>query len=170
MANTLSAVEDYLKASGHAFEIMDCDPALADTRDFCAHYDIPFQNSANAILVKAKKGEPNFTLCVLLASHKLDVNHTVRKKLDVRKVSFASADETRTLTGMEIGGVTPVGLPQGLPVWVDADVMDCEYIILGGGNRESKLKVPPQILLTLPGAEVVDGLAIRIETESETDS
>ena len=132
---------------------------MADTARFCAHYDVPLARSANSILVRSKTGEPKHALCVLLATHRLDVNHTVRKKLGARKVSFADAEETRMMTGMEIGGVTPLGLPDGLPVWVDRSVMDCEYIILGGGNRSSKLKVSPALLNTLPGVEVVVGLA-----------
>lgn len=163
MSITFPAIEVFLENSETEFEVMPCDPALADTKAFCEHYDIPFANSANAILIKAKKGEPNFTLCVLLATHKLDVNHCVRKKLGAKKVSFASADETIELTGMEIGGVTPIGLPEPLPIWVDSDVMSCDYIIVGGGNRASKLKVSPQVLSLIDGVEVVNGLATRIE-------
>ena len=76
-------------------------------------------------------------------------------------MSFASADETRELTGMEIGGVTPLALPGELPIWIDAAVMDCDYVVLGGGNRESKIKLDPRALLLQPTAEVVEGLALR---------
>lgn len=171
MADTLPQVRQTLEAARVDFEVMDCDPSLADTQQFCEHYGIPFANSANAILIKSKKGEPQYTLCVLLATHRLDVNHAVRKKMEVRKVSFASADETASLTGMEIGGVTPIAIPaqengQPVPVWVDADVMKCDYIILGGGNRSSKLKVSPTIFNALAEAEVVEGLANPIPTET----
>ena len=159
MTDTLPEIRQFLQNSGSDYEVMSCDPELADTHAFCEHYGIPFENSANAILIKSKKGEPCFTLCVLLATHRLDVNHSVRKKLGAKKVSFASADETRELTGMEIGGVTPIGIPESIPIWVDADVTHCEYIILGGGNRSSKLKVPPKLLLSVPGVEVVPNLA-----------
>lgn len=162
MSDLLPVVRQSLEQTNSHFEVMQCDPALADTKAFCEHYNIPFANSANAIVVKSKKGEPNFTVCVLLATHRLDVNHTVRKKLDARKVSFASADETQQLTNMEIGGVTPIGLPATLPVLVDAEVMTREYIILGGGNRQSKLKLSPLILNDLPLVEVVNGLALKI--------
>ena len=84
----------------------------------------------------------------------------MRKKLGARKVSFASADETRELTGMEIGGVTPLCLPQGLPVWIDSSVMECEYVVLGGGNRSCKIKVSPKALTLQPGVEVVETLAL----------
>ncbi|MEM7196708.1 MAG: YbaK/EbsC family protein, partial [Pseudomonadota bacterium] len=100
-----------------------------------------------------------YALCVLRATDRLDGNHAVRKKLGARKVSFASADETRDMTGMEIGGVTPLNMPPGLPVWIDQAVMQCEYVVLGGGNRNSKLKVNPEVLLKQDNVEVVAGLA-----------
>ena len=89
----------------------------------------------------------------------MNTNHTVRKKLCARKVSFASAEQTRELTGMEIGGVTPLCLPADLSIWIDAAVMDCEYVVLGGGNRNSKIKTDPRILLQQANVEVVPDLA-----------
>jgi len=111
--HTLPEIEDFLRQSGLDFEIWPCDPELADTARFCEHYGVALENSANAILVRSKTGERKFVLCVLLATHRLNTNHTVRKKLGARKVSFASAEETRERTGMEIGGVTPLCLPAG---------------------------------------------------------
>jgi prolyl-tRNA editing enzyme YbaK/EbsC (Cys-tRNA(Pro) deacylase) len=159
MTDALPEIRQFLDNSGYPFEVWDCDPDLADTTIFCEHYGVSPENSANTILVKSKTGEAKLAVCVLLASHRLDVNHTVRRKLGARKVSFASAEETREATGMEIGGVTPLGLPDGLPVWIDENVMQREYIILGGGNRTSKLKLPPVILNLVSGVEVVPGLA-----------
>lgn len=156
-------VHDALDASGQCYEIMPCDPALADTADFCAHYGIPPENSANTILVKAKTGDERFVACVLLADSKLDVNRVVRKRLGARRVSFASAEETQRLTGMILGGVTPVALPEGLPVWVDARVMQTQYVILGAGVREAKIKISPELFRALPEVEVVDGLAVQIQ-------
>jgi prolyl-tRNA editing enzyme YbaK/EbsC (Cys-tRNA(Pro) deacylase) len=158
MSDTLPEIRELLEQSDHSFEVWDCDPDMADTAIFCEHYKVPPENSANTILIKSKTGESKFALCVLLAPHRLDVNHTVRKKLGARKVSFASADETREITGMEIGGVTPFGLPHEMSIWIDDNVMQRDYIILGGGNRTSKLKVDPQILNLLPGVEIVSGL------------
>jgi prolyl-tRNA editing enzyme YbaK/EbsC (Cys-tRNA(Pro) deacylase) len=158
MSDTLPEIRELLEQSEHSFEVWDCDPDMADTAIFCEHYKVPPENSANTILIKSKTGESKFALCVLLAPHRLDVNHTVRKKLGARKVSFASADETREITGMEIGGVTPFGLPDEMSIWIDDNVMQRDYIILGGGNRTSKLKVDPQILNLLPGVEIVSGL------------
>lgn len=152
-----------LDASGQDFEILDCDPALADTDDFCRHYGIPPEHSANTILVKAKTGDERFVACVLLADSRLDVNRCVRKRLGARRVSFASADETRQLTGMVLGGVTPLALPDDLPVWVDARLMTAEYVILGAGVRDAKIRVPPAIFHALPNVDVVENLAIPRE-------
>ena len=159
MTDTLPAIRRFLEQSETQFEILPCAPDYADTAAFCAHYGASLANSANAILVKSKTGEEKFALCVLLATDRLDANRVVRKKLGARKLSFASADETRRITGMEIGGVTPLALPPELPIWIDSAVMDCAYLLLGGGNRCSKLKVDPAVLLRQPSAEVVAGLA-----------
>ena len=159
MADILPEIRDFLERSGAAFEVWECRPELADTAVFCEHYGVSLENSANAILVRARTGERKYALCVLLATDRLDGNHTVRKKLGARKVSFASADETREFTGMEIGGVTPLALPEELPIWIDRAVMQCEYVVLGGGNRESKLKLDPRVLIRQPNAEVVPDLA-----------
>jgi len=161
MTDTLPAIRRFLDQSGTQFEVLPCAPEYADTAAFCAHYGASLANSANAILVKSKTGVEKFALCVLLATDRLDANRVVRKKLGARKLSFASADETRRITGMEIGGVTPLALPPDLPIWIDSAVMDCAYLLLGGGNRSSKLKVDPAVLLRQPSAEVVAGLARR---------
>jgi len=161
MSDTLPKIRQYLEQCGFAFEIWPCDPDLADTARYCEHYNVPLENSANAILVRSKTGEKKYALCVLRATDRLNGNHTVRKKLGARKVSFASAEETRELTGMEIGGVTPICLPKSLPIWIDAAVMDCDYIVLGGGNRISKLKVSPLAIAEQVNAEVVETLAIK---------
>ena len=159
MSDTLPHIRSFLEQSGEDFEVWPCDPELADTAVYCKHYGVALENSANAILVRAKTGERKYALCVLRATDRLDGNHTVRKKLGARKVSFASAEETREMTGMEIGGVTPLALPEGLPIWIDAAVMACDYVVLGGGNRACKIKVSPRVLAAQPGAEVVEGLA-----------
>jgi prolyl-tRNA editing enzyme YbaK/EbsC (Cys-tRNA(Pro) deacylase) len=161
MSDTLPEIRGFLENCGYSFEIWPCDPALADTAVFCEHYGVSPALSANAILVRSKTGERKFALCVLLATDRLDTNHTVRKKMGARKVSFASAEETRELTGMEIGGVTPLALPAELPIWIDDAVMACEYVVLGGGNRDSKIKLDPRALLAQARAEVVEGLSRR---------
>src|SRR5438477_1573606 len=113
------------------YEIFPCDPALADTANFCAAYDFNPEDSANTILVVGKSDPPVYAACVVLATTRLDVNRTVRQRLGTRKASFAPAEETRALTGMEIGGVTVFGLPEDLPIWIDARVMDQPRIVLG---------------------------------------
>ena len=163
MADLNDRIRSALENSGAAFEIIDCDPALADTADFCRHYGYSPDISANAILVRTKTGEEKFALCVLLATTRLNVNHTVRKKFPARKVSFATGEETRAQTGMELGGVTPVATPEDLPVWVDAAVMACDKIVLGGGGRDTKIIVDPAFFTTVPSAEVVETLALPIE-------
>jgi prolyl-tRNA editing enzyme YbaK/EbsC (Cys-tRNA(Pro) deacylase) len=160
-------IQQALEASGAAFEIIDCDPELADTAQFCAHYGYDLENSANAILVRSKTGEEKYALCIVLANCRLDVNKVVKKKLGVRKASFAGPDETRAQTGMEIGGVTPVALPGDLAVWVDARVMEFDRVILGGGSRAKKVIVDPAYFKTLAGTEIVPDLARSIPEASE---
>jgi len=147
---------------GIDYTVVECDPEYADTQKFCDHYGYSTDESANALLIASKKGEPKFAACVVLATTRLDVNKTARKKLGVSKISFASPEQTKELTGMELGGVTPFGLPENVPVWVDARVMDCKQIILGGGNRSSKILLDPAMLLKIPGVEVVEGLAKQV--------
>lgn len=142
------------------FEVMECDPALADTAAFVEAYGVPPEHSANTILVASKGADPTYLACVLLATTSLDVNNVVRREMGVRKASFAAADPVRALTGMEIGGVTPFGLPDDVPLLVDALVMDRSWIILGGGNRSSKLRVAPETLLSIPSVRVLEGLAM----------
>lgn len=146
-------------ATGVTFEIVPCDPELADTAAFCEAYGYRPDQSANAIVVVGKGDPRMYAACIVLATTRLDVNGAVRKRFGVRKASFASADETAELTGMQIGGVTPYGLPQNLPIWIDSRVMACDRVIVGGGSRDRKLLVPPASLAALPDAEVVEALA-----------
>jgi prolyl-tRNA editing enzyme YbaK/EbsC (Cys-tRNA(Pro) deacylase) len=141
-------------------DVLDIDPALADTAQFCAAYGYSMDESANAILVLGKSEPPVYAVGVVLATTRLDVNKSVRRRLGTRKASFAPADATRELTGMEIGGVTPFALPDGLPLWIDSRVMNRPRIVVGGGSRACKVVGPPAMLLSVPGAEVVDELAI----------
>ena len=140
---------------------MPCDPDYADTAAFCARYGVAPEDSANTIVVVSKRGPRRHAACVVLASTRLDVNRTVCRLLDVGKASFASAEETRELTGMLIGGVTAFGLPDGMPLFVDVRVMSRPSIVIGGGSRSAKLRIRPDDLLRIPGAAVVDGLAIE---------
>lgn len=141
------------------YELFPCDPELADTASFCEAYGFSPADAANTIVVVGKSDPPTYAVCVVLATHRLDVNHAVRDRLGTRRASFATPDETRSLTGMEIGGVTVFGLPLDLPIWIDAAVMERERIILGGGSRHWKVLAPPSILTRLPRYEVIVGLA-----------
>jgi prolyl-tRNA editing enzyme YbaK/EbsC (Cys-tRNA(Pro) deacylase) len=149
--------------TGHPYELVPCDPSLADTAEFCAAYGYSLGQSANAIVVVGKPSSTTsprvYAACLVLATTRLDVNGVVRQKFGTKKASFADADDTRTMTGMEIGGVTPYGLPAGLPLWIDSRIMAVPNVIVGGGSRDRKLLVPPQSLASLPGAEVVPDLA-----------
>ncbi|MEM1333397.1 MAG: YbaK/EbsC family protein [Actinomycetota bacterium] len=149
---------DVLDATGVAYELFPCDPELADTARFCEAYGFSMEQSANTILVVGKVEPPVHAACVVLAHTRLDVNRTVRTRLGVKKASFAPAADTTDISGMEIGGVTPFGLPPTLPLWIDARVMEVDRLVLGGGSRDRKVLAAPEILVAV-GAEVVDGLA-----------
>jgi prolyl-tRNA editing enzyme YbaK/EbsC (Cys-tRNA(Pro) deacylase) len=150
-------------ALGIAHEIVDCDPQLADTAAFVEAYGYSLEDSANTILVVGKSDPPVFVACVVLAHTRLDVNRTVRKRLGVKKASFAPAEDTQRITGMSIGGVTPFALPVDLPLWIDERVIGRQRIVLGGGSRACKVVGPPTLLTSLPGAEVVADLAKIVE-------
>lgn len=154
-------VRAHLESLGVPFEVMECDPALADTAAFVEAYGVPLDRSANTILVASKGAEPTYVACVLLATTSLDVNNVVRREMGVRKASFARAEPTVDVTGMDIGGVTPFGLPDGLAVLVDSRVMAPDWVILGGGNRSSKLRLSPDALRALASVRVIEGLAIE---------
>ncbi len=150
-----------LAGLGVPYELFPCDPALADTAAFCAAYGFALEDSANTIVVIGKAHPSVYAACVVLATTRLDVNHTVRERLGTRKASFAAHDETQDLTGMAIGGVTVFGLPADLPILVDARVMARERIVLGGGSRSWKVLASPAILSALPNAMVVPDLALE---------
>jgi prolyl-tRNA editing enzyme YbaK/EbsC (Cys-tRNA(Pro) deacylase) len=140
-------------------QVMECKPELADTAAFCDYYKFDFGETCNAIIAAGKVDPPRFACCVVLANSKLDVNKRVCQLLSVKRCSFASADLTLSLTGMEIGGVTPIGLPP-MPIFFDAAIMENQRIVLGGGNRTSKLLLDPQELKKIPYMEIVDGLGL----------
>ncbi len=159
--------------AGHGeYQLFACDPALADTAAFCAAYGFLPEDSANTIIVVGKSNPPAFAACVVLATHRLDVNRAVKEQLGTRKASFAAAADTRAITGHEIGGVTVFGLPADLPLYVDAAVMARPRIVLGGGSRSWKVIAPSAILRTLANVTIVEGLAYpappRVEATGES--
>jgi len=158
MASELDpAVAAVLARTNVSYDVIACDPELADTAQFCAAYGYSLEDSANAIVVIGKSEPPRYAACVVLATTRLDVNRAVKRKLGVR-ASFAPPDDVARVTGMTLGGVTPIGIAN-IPIWVDARVMSRARIILGGGNRFSKILTSPAIFRALPNAEIVEGLA-----------
>ena len=153
------AVRASLQALAVAHEVLPCDPALADTAAFCEHYGFALEQAANTILVASKKVDPpRFCACVVLGTTRLDVNRKVSELMGVRRLSFADAETTTEVTGMQIGGVTAFGIA-ALPVYVDGAVLRQPRVVMGGGNRTSKLLLDPNELTKLPNVVVVDGLA-----------
>jgi prolyl-tRNA editing enzyme YbaK/EbsC (Cys-tRNA(Pro) deacylase) len=139
--------------------VAEIDPKLADTAEFCARYDVALDESANCVVVAGRRGaDTRFAACVVLATTRADVNGLVRRRLDARKASFAPVDVAVAETGMEYGGITPIGLPADWPVLVDAAVASAPVAVLGSGVRRSKLWLPGALLARLPGVEVLTGL------------
>jgi prolyl-tRNA editing enzyme YbaK/EbsC (Cys-tRNA(Pro) deacylase) len=148
-----------LDALSVPYEVMTIDPDFADTARFCERYGIPLENSANTIVVASKKEPKQYCACVVKATTRLDVNHAVRRLMNASRVSFATAEETKALTGMMIGGVTVLALPPDLPVYVDEGVMALDWLILGGGSRSTKIRTSPELFRRLRGTTIVSGLA-----------
>ena len=144
-------------AIGAGLYVSEIDPALADTAAFCAAYEVSPDASANCVVVAGRRAETTtMAACLVLASDRADVNKTVRKHLDVRKISFASMEDAVAQTGMEYGGITPVGLPADWPVLVDAAVIRQPWLVIGSGLRRSKITVSGDALAQLPGVTVLD--------------
>ncbi len=139
------------------------DPGFADTAALCEHYGVPLHSSANCVVVTGRRaGEQRWAACLVLATTRVDVNGVVRRRLDVRKASFASQDDAVAATGMEYGGITPLGLPEGWPLLLDPPVAAAGELVIGSGVRGSKLLVPGEVLVRLPAAEVLDGLGLPL--------
>ena len=149
-----------LETLGVTYELVRIDPEFADTAAFCEKYGYPMETSGNTIIVASKRGKKNYCACIVQASARLDVNKTVKRLMGVSRASFASAEETMGLTGMMIGGVTAFALPAGLAVYVDPNLLSQEYVILGSGSRSSKLRIAPEDLHKIPGAQFIDGLTM----------
>lgn len=154
------AIEALDPADAALVGVAEIDPSLADTAEFCAAYSAPLDGSANCVVVAGRRGEETrYAACLVLASTRADVNGLVRRRLNARKASFAPMDDAVALTGMEYGGITPVGLPGDWPVLVDGAVATAQAVVIGSGVRRSKLALPGALAARLRGAEVVEGLA-----------
>jgi prolyl-tRNA editing enzyme YbaK/EbsC (Cys-tRNA(Pro) deacylase) len=157
VAHALKALEP---AEAALVGVAEIDPALADTAAFCAAYSSPVESSANCVVVAGRRGDDvRYAACLVLATTRADVNGMVRKRLGARKASFAPMDEAVALTGMEYGGITPVGLPEGWPLLVDGAVAAAPAVVVGSGVRHSKLALPGPLVAALPGADVLEHLA-----------
>ena len=146
--------------------VAEIDGELADTAAFCAAYDVPMAVSANCVVVAARRaGQTTLAACVVLATTRADVNGLVRRHLGARKASFAPQDVAVAESGMEFGGITPVGLPADWPVLIDPEVEAAEFVVIGSGIRGSKLAVAGSVLAALPAAEVLEGLGQPLPDE-----
>lgn len=136
------------------------DPTVADTAAFCETYGVAMEDSANCVVIAGRRGEvTRYAACVVLAPTRADVNGIVRRRLDARKASFAPMEDAVMLTGMEFGGITPIGLPESWPIFIDGAVLQREVVVIGSGLRRSKIALPSAALAELRGAEAIDGLA-----------
>ena len=151
-------VLEYLETHQVEYKCIEIAPEFADTRLFCERYGYPMEHSCNTIIVASKKEPRQYCACVVLATTRLDVNRCVRKLLGVSKASFATAEEMCRQTGMEVGGVTVFSLPEEMPLYVDLRIMELEWVILGGGGRDTKIKTTPEVFEKI-GAEIIEDLA-----------
>ena len=141
--------------------VVEIDPSLADTAALTEAYGLPLEASGNCVVVGGRRdGVQRVAACVVRADSRADVNNAVKRRLDVRKASFLAVDQAVSETGMEYGGITPVGLPAGWRLFVDASLTGASVVVLGSGLRRSKLLLPGPLLADLPDAEVVTGLGI----------
>ncbi len=155
---TAAALADW--PGGAEAEVAPIDPDLADTAAFCEHYGVKLTESANCVVVAGKRGGvTSYAACLVTAVTRADVNGVVRRRMDARKATFAPLDDVVAATGMEYGGITPIGLPDEWPILIDARVVEQGHVVIGSGIRGSKLWLPGASLATLPSAEVIDGLA-----------
>ena len=154
--NNLRKTLDDLKVK---YEWIEVDPNFADTFEFCEKYGFEMNESGNTILVASKRGEKKYAACIVLGTDRLDVNKKVKSLLEVSRLSFANAEDTQDVTGMMIGGVPPYMLPDYIPIYIDAKVMNLENLIVGGGSRSAKLKINPKELLKIPNVQVIEGLS-----------
>jgi len=136
------------------------DPELADTAAFCERYGVAPEVSANCVVIAGRRGgETRYAAAMVLAIHRVDVNGALRRALDARKASFAAMSDAVAATGMEYGGITPLGLPADWPIYLSEQVVTAGTVVIGSGLRRSKLRLDGRLLAELPGAELVPGLS-----------
>ena len=161
LAGTVLAGLGQLGAAAAGVMVAEIDPDLADTAAFCAEYGVALDESANCVVIAAKRGQDTtYAACMIAATTRADVNGLVRRHLGARKASFAPVGDVTAAASMEYGGITPIGLPDGWPVLVDAAVAKTGSVVIGSGIRGSKLRLPGHLLAELPAAQILDGLGI----------
>jgi prolyl-tRNA editing enzyme YbaK/EbsC (Cys-tRNA(Pro) deacylase) len=149
-----------------AIEVAEIDPEAADTANFCAAYGVRLEESANCVVVATRRGQQSrLVACVVLATTRADVNGLVRRHVEARRATFAPMDVAVAESGMEYGGITPIGLPTDWPLLVDAAVAAAPLVVVGSGLRRSKLILPGAALADLPGAQVITGLGVGLTNE-----
>ena len=159
----LKAVRGLGEFESSQFGVAEIDPDVADTAAFCERYASPLELSANCVVVSGKRsGEVRYAACLVLATTRADVNNVVKRRLDVRKASFVAVDEAVSVTNMEYGGITPLGLPADWPILVDAAVAERPAAVLGSGLRRSKLLASGEVLARLPDVDVLPDLALPV--------
>jgi prolyl-tRNA editing enzyme YbaK/EbsC (Cys-tRNA(Pro) deacylase) len=158
-ATTARRVLVELDRLGVPYQRIAIDPEHADTATFCERYGYTLGHSGNTIIVASKKEPKRYAACVVRAEVRLDVNRSVRRLMGASRLSFATPEETRELTGMAIGGVTVIALPSNLPIYVDRGLMNLEYVVLGSGDRLAKIKISPEVFCRLPNVQIVADLA-----------
>jgi prolyl-tRNA editing enzyme YbaK/EbsC (Cys-tRNA(Pro) deacylase) len=159
-APVAGALAAFGAAEAAGIGVAEIDPEAADTAAFCERYGVSLAESANCVVISGRRGgETRYAACVILATTRADVNNVARRELDVRKASFAAMDVAVAESGMEYGGITPLGLPAEWPVLVDAAVAGTPFVVIGSGVRRSKLILAGKLLASLPGVRVIDGLA-----------
>ena len=158
-APVAAALDALPEMEAEAVRVAAIEPGVADTAAFCATYDVPLDVSANCVVLAARRSsETQLAACMVLATTRADVNGLARRTLAARKASFAPMDRAVADTGMEHGGITPIGLPPAWPLLVDAAVAEADEVVIGSGVRRSKLLVPGGMVGALPHASVLEGL------------
>jgi len=163
LAGPVLAALELLGDAAQQVLVTEIDPGLADTAAFCVEYGVTLEESANCVVIAARRGAgTSYAAAMIAASTRADVNGLVRRHLGARKASFAPVADVTAASGMQYGGITPLGLPAGWQVLVDAAVAKTDSVVIGSGIRGSKLRLPGPLLAELPGADVLDGLGLPI--------
>ena len=154
MAELHETVDEIYNANLDKLEVFECKDEFSDTQSFCDNYGYKIEDSCNAILIKSKKPEEFYSLFCVLGSSRLDVNHKAKSLMESKKVSFASKEEAEKVTNQIYGGISPLGLPSEIKIFIDKEVLNREKIFIGAGNRVSKFFLKPESLVELTQGKI----------------